>query len=64
MEITKRKKRRIKISANAAILSLLMLLLLVCYVYTGDYGEALASSFVLAIPAAFVLSFFSAVFGF
>jgi hypothetical protein len=64
METTKKKKRQIKISANAAILSLFMLLLLVCYVYTGNFFEAFGASLVLMIPLSLFGGAISAVFGF
>jgi hypothetical protein len=64
METTKKKKRRIKISANAAILGIYMLILLVCYIYTGNYADALAYSFVVSIFGSLVLSFFLGVFSF
>jgi hypothetical protein len=62
METIKRKKRRIRISTNAAVLGIYMLILFVCYICTGSYIDALLSSFVVSIFASLALLFLTAVF--
>jgi hypothetical protein len=63
METIKRKKRRIRISAEAGIFGIYILLLLACYVYTGGFFEAIGASLVLLIPTSILSALIATIFG-